>query len=238
MEKETKKVAKKTTKKSTTGRKSNTSKKSSTAVNKTKAVKKVQTTEKKIKEPVIVEEKEKKVKSVEKPIKSEKKSSVMTDIKKFFDSSIGKLILIVAIIVVVILALFFITDIISKNSNKPSGEDKTVEIQYDEILISNILSQSNRDYYVFVYDDKDSYNDVYNAYMSKYKSSPNATRIYLSALNNGFNKSFKAEESKITSNINELKFSKSTLVKVSNKQIVATYEGSEKIIEHFKSIVK
>ena len=112
-------------------------------------------------------------------------------------------------------------------------------IQYDEILLSSLFEQPNNEYYVLVTKENDDYLGVYSVYTSKYQSKENKLRLYSANLSSGFNSSYEAEESNLnTTKIEELKLKDSTLLKISNKKIVASYEGSTKIIEHLKNISK
>lgn len=236
------KAKKNTTKKGTTSKKGTAKK----AVTKSTPVKKGVTSAKntKAKKEVKIETKvNKQVKETEKVAKKEevkktvkKEESLGSNLKAFFSSDLGKLIEIVAIIAVIILVFFFVTNLIKKNANKENTNNSEVYIQYNEILISNLLKQNNKEYYVFIYDTEDMYNATYNSYITMYNLKENAVKFYRADLNSGFNKNFVAEESKITSNMDEFKVKGSTLIKVANAKVVASYQTSEDILGHLKSL--
>lgn len=243
MEKETKKtttVAKKgTAKKQTTSAKKSTTKTSATKASTKTTTKKVT---KKVEKPVTETKVEKKVTVEEVPVMEEvatkvTKKEAKFDIKEFFKSQIGLLIEIVLIILSVIAIFFFITKIV--NNIKKDNEELITsgEIQYDQILVSNILNQSSSEYYVLIYDKSELYFNAYNTYLNIYKAKENALPVYTANLSSGFNKSYYAEESNVlVSNINDLKVKGSTLVRVQNGTVVSAYEGPESILEQLESM--
>ena len=108
-----------------------------------------------------------------------------------------------------------ITYIVEKNKadNTEKKDDKSeVSIQYDEILMSNLLKQSGSEYYVLAYDAEDVYYDTYNTYITSYTGKDDALRVYTSILSNSFNKSFydaDAESNTDVDSIDKLKLNKS-----------------------------
>lgn len=249
MEKETKKKnATTSNKKKTTVSKSTnktTSKKTATksAVKKNTESKRNQESKEKNNEKMttkkIVEtkkENKKEITKVEpKNVSEEKKSSFKT----FISSEMGSLTILVLIIAAIILLFLLITNIINSKIKPEDDLITSNDIQYDEILVSNILKQSNSNYYVLVYDEADRYFESYNLYLSGYNSKDDSVRFYTARLNIGFNKSYYAEnESNVVgASIEELKFKGTTLIKVENGNIVSAYEEPSTIIEHFKSII-
>ena len=161
------------------------------------------------------------------------------NIKKanYEDNEISKLIKLIVIVTVIFLAFYAITYFINKK-DEPKEETSTSTIQYDEILIGNLLTQPNDDYYVMIYDEDDYNKVVYDAYLSMYSKKEDALRYYTATLNNPFNEIFKSDKSNFEiSKITDLKLTGSTLIKVSDKKIQKYYEG-EDIIEHLKEISK
>lgn len=263
MEKETKNIkktastSKKTTsaKKTTGAKKATASKKKTTPASK-KTVKKVETKkvatkaptkkaveEVKVKETVKAESvPTKKTEKIVKEVETKKvnaKEETKKDVKVFLNSEVGTLIKIILIVAAVILLFLLITNIINGLKDKNDNLVTSKDIQYDEILVSNLLNQKNSSYYVLVYDANDLYYDAYNTYITSYKSNEVAIRVYTAILSNGFNeKYYSKEESNITSNINDLKFKGTTLVKVENGTIVNAYEDSTSILGHLQTIIK
>jgi hypothetical protein len=132
--------------------------------------------------------------------------------------------------------------LIAKNNtnDKKENDDTEVSIQYDEILMSNLLKQSNSEYYVLAYDAEDKYYDTYNTYITSYTSKDNALRVYTSILSNGFNRSYydvDAESKTDISSIEQLKLNSSTLIKVKDGKIETVYEGNKAVISQLKSLI-
>ncbi len=152
------------------------------------------------------------------------------------DTEILKLIKLIVIVTVVVLAFYGITMLV--NTKEEEKTETSASIQYDEILIGNILNQNNDEYYVMIYDDEDYDVKLYNVYINKYKQKDEALRFYTSQLNNPINQKFKSEESNLkVKNIEDLKVKSSTLLKIKKGKITNYYEG-EKMLEHLKEISK
>lgn len=161
------------------------------------------------------------------------------NIKKasYNDNEISKLIKLVVIVTVIFLAFYAITYFVNKK-DEPQEETTTSTIQYDEILIGNLLTQPNDEYYVMIYENDDYNKVVYDAYLSLYSQKEDSLRYYTAILNNPFNEIFKSDKSNfIINEITDLKLAGSTLIKISNKKIDKYYEG-DSIIEHLKEITK
>lgn len=189
------------------------------------------------KETVKTEKKQDNKKEVVKVEKIEKKEK-NNEIMPVTNNEMVKLVKIVLLITAIFLIFYGITILVTDN-RKEEQTPTDVTIQYDEILLSSLFEQPNSEYYVLVTKEDDDYAGVYSVYTSKYQSKENKLRLYTANLSNGFNSSYEAEESNINiTKIEELKLKDSTLLKISNKKIVAAYEGSTKIIEHLKSISK
>ena len=179
-------------------------------------------------------ENKKEVVKIEKAKVEEKNKEIMPTT----NNEMVKLVKIVLLITAIFLIFYGITLLVTeKKAEETSVTEAT--IQYDEILLSSLFEQPNNEYYVLVTKEDDDYLGVYSVYTSKYQSKENKLRLYSANLSNGFNSSYEAEESNLnTTKIEELKLKDSTLLKISNKKIVAAYEGSTNIIEHLKSISK
>lgn len=207
--------------------------------NKTKKSNKKKTANKNVtKKTVKVENKKETVKTEKKQDNKKEVVKVEKIEKKEKNNEMVKLVKIVLLITAIFLIFYGITILVTDN-RKEEQTPTDVTIQYDEILLSSLLEQPNSEYYVLVTKEDDDYAGVYSVYTSKYQSKENKLRLYTANLSNGFNSSYEAEESNTnTTKIEELKLKDSTLLKISNKKIVAAYEGSTKIIEHLKSISK
>lgn len=132
-------------------------------------------------------------------------------------------------IIILVVAMFYgLTIVITKNKKNTNDLDETnTQIQYDEILIGNIYDQREDEYYVLAELTSDylTLNNLINDYNKK----DNKIKLYVSDLNSGFNKEYLKEESNFEGKYPI--FSKSTLIKIKNKQLVEYVEGIDKIQE-------
>lgn len=164
-------------------------------------------------------------------ISSQKKTNSMIST----DNEMSKLIILILVVALVFALFYVITLFVTKkdsSSTTNEGEnDAQVSIQYEKILASNIFTQKNSEYYVLVYFSDDNYLDLYKSYLSYYMTSiEGAVPYYLVDMSDVFNKSFVAEKSNLNvSNIKELKFSQTALLRIRDNKIVSTYEGNEQI---------
>ncbi len=164
-------------------------------------------------------------------LSSQKKTKTMIST----DNEMSKLIILILVVALVFALFYVITLFVTKKDSSTTtneGEDETqVSIQYEKILASNIFSQKNSEYYVLAYFGDDNYLDLYKSYLSYYKASvEGAVPYYLVDMDDVFNKSFIAEKSNLNvSNIKELKFSQTALLRIRDNKIISTYEGNEQI---------
>ena len=153
------------------------------------------------------------------------------------DTEISKLIKLIIVVSLIVLIFYGLT-VMKKKKKEVENPDTPASIQYDEILIGNVLKQPNEEYYVMIYDDEDYDTSLYSTYLDLYKQKDEAIRIYTSQLNNPLNQNFKAEKSNLDiSDISDLKVQSSTLLKINDGKIEEFYEG-EKLVEHLKEISK
>lgn len=153
------------------------------------------------------------------------------------DTEISKLIKLIIVVSLIVLIFYGLTVLVNQEK-EVENPDTPASIQYDEILIGNVLKQPNEEYYVMIYDDEDYDTSLYSTYLDLYKQKDEAIRIYTSQLNNPLNQNFKAEKSNLNINdISDLKVQSSTLLKIDNGKIEEFYEGEE-LVEYLKEISK
>ena len=153
------------------------------------------------------------------------------------DNEISKLIKLIVIVTIIFLAFYAITYFVNKK-DEPQEETSTSTIQYDEILIGNLLTQPNDEYYVMIYDDNDYNSKVYEMYLSMYEDKEDAIRYYTADLTNPLNSSFVSDESNFEiEDISDLKVSTSVLLKIKDKKIESVYVG-DKLKQHLEDISK
>lgn len=137
-----------------------------------------------------------------------------------------------------ILCIFYIiTIVITRNSSglKYSVSDDVSQISYTDILASDILNKSGS-YYVLVRDNNDYYLEVYDLYLSSYTSSEESLTVYYVDLQDALNQKYKASESDFSNS--NLKISGTTLLKIVDGTVNASYDDNESITNHLKSLVE
>lgn len=140
--------------------------------------------------------------------------------------NLASLIKMIIIIVIVVFVFYGLTVIITKNKKTETDTSTdNVDIQYDEILVGNIYDQKEEEYYVLVEFNSD-YLTLSNT-VTTYNAKTDKIKLYISDLNNGFNSKYIGEESNFDNKYPI--FSKSTLIKIKNKQLVEYVEGTEEI---------
>lgn len=246
-------MEKETNKKTTSAKKKNTSSKSNlNNKNNAQNTKKNKKGNKNIAQSKKVEVKEEKVKAKEVEIKEEVVSTETPAAKEtskkkksnLSNNEFVKLLQLILIVTGIFLAFYLVTWLFTDNSdeNKKEEDKPEVSIQYDEILMSNLLKQKDLEYYVLAYDAEDKYYDSYNMYINTYSTQKDAKRVYTSILSNGFNKKFYDKELKESvidaADISKLKLKDTSLIRVRRGTIRNVYEGHEEIINFLSTLGK
>lgn len=137
--------------------------------------------------------------------------------------SAKKIIIFIAIIILVLAIFYGITVLVTKNKKVENDDnDNNAVIQYDEILVGNIYSQQESEYYVLAIKDNTS---THVSSLEDYSSYDKALRSYTIDLNSGFNKKFLAGESNFEGKLPV--FKTTTLLKIVNAKISEIYEDND-----------
>lgn len=136
-----------------------------------------------------------------------------------------KLIILIVIIASVFLLFYILTNMFTKKENDSifKNDLNASEIEYDKMIVGNMLNKSG-EYYVLVMEANDQYKDTFNSYITNSKKN-----IYTVDLESGFNKAYIDTENSYDED--NLKFSKTTLVKVNDHKIVKHFESKDDIVE-------
>lgn len=157
---------------------------------------------------------------------------------------ITKLVEVILIILVVFAAFYLITSWVTKSKTAPSNENKPNKaeekiIQYDEILLGNLLREPNDEYYVLAIKEDDSSASYYKSQIATYDEKEGHLRVYTSQLANSFNKKYLSEESNLlVENSKDLKVKDTTLFRIKNGKVEEAIEGTESIVQKFAELVK
>ena len=115
---------------------------------------------------------------------AKKKAKKLKNTRKVNNDNVAfnyiKLILVVSILFLI----FYLVTLFINKDDKKDTESTEVEIQYDTILMGNVLNQPKENYYVLIKSSDDLANGLYETFAAKYKTVNNYTRIYYVELNN------------------------------------------------------
>lgn len=166
--------------------------------------------------------------------KAVKKSQKNIKVEKKEISELRKLAYIFGGIVLIFL-IFYAIAYFKMNSSKK--EDTSQTIQYSKILVSNILKQNKDEYFVLIYNDEKDYSNYYYNYINTYNKKENSLTTYFIDINDGFNLSYKNEQSSLfVEDVSNLKINEDALLKISNGKIVEAKEGMENIVTYIKGL--
>jgi len=149
----------------------------------------------------------------------------------------------ILIAVILFLALFYFFAMIMtgeiKLGNKKK-EDEVTQIQYDEILAGETFNKNDEEYYVFYFNFSEKISSSYLTYREGYLSKTEHFPMYMVDLEKGFNTSYirkdNEEREEYPENIENLKVTSPTIVKVKDKKVVERVEGKDEVKEFLKNI--
>ncbi len=165
-------------------------------------------------------------------LKEQKKEIKQKDILVQDEYSIKKILITLGIVLLVFVAFYFITMLVIKPSTSSKEKyDYPVEFNFDLITINHLLDRKESEYYVLASksDSKVNYNEIYNNYLSKYKTEEDSFKIYKVDLSDSFNNNY-IGETNITDNLSELKINEDVLFKIKDGKIEQYFVGSSNIL--------
>ena len=158
-------------------------------------------------------------------------------------NEVNNLIRIVGLVSILFIAFYLITYFVTKKPNKVVRPTETT-IQYSEILVGGILSQSGKEYYVLAISAGDTSSE-YATYKETYESNHTTgivktfLKTYSINLGSLFNRSFVAKTSNLkVTDLKDILFKDTTLIYVKDKKIISYYEGKDAIINYYKVLIK
>ncbi len=150
------------------------------------------------------------------------------------------LIKIVVIVCVILLAFYFITLLVNKKTKGSvfGNDDSVAVIQYDKIIVGEILNRPDNNYLVLVKKENDVNSNLYQSYLSIYSGKENALKVYNVDLSEVFNSNYVGDETILDKGIQNYKFSDTTIIKVDDGSISESYVGTEAIENYLKELIK
>lgn len=139
------------------------------------------------------------------------------------NDEIGNFVKILIIVLGLIAAFWLITIIVT---HKSTNDNSATTIQYSKIIVGSILNRSEESYYVLVEASGDENLSTYQSSIDSYLAKDEHLKFYTVDLSDGFNEKYLADSSNLDiTDINEIRFNGTVLLKIDNHQI------SEKITE-------
>ena len=131
-----------------------------------------------------------------------------------------KSILVVITVIIVVLALFYLLTIGILNKKSKTNVLNNASIQYREILAGEVFDQSDKEYLVLFYDSKaDDASDTYSL-VTNYNEKKPKIFMYIVDLAEGLNRNCRSDrDNDQAQNVDELKISKTTLIRFKNGKI-------------------
>lgn len=165
-------------------------------------------------------------KNAKKPTKTQE--SVLSN------NELKNLLKIILIVCGVLLVFYFITVLVqNKDKSSDNNSDTTAVIQYDKILVGQILNQNEDNYFVLAEEKNDPYVDLYKQYLNNVDD----VTYYTVDLSDVFNQNYIGEEILIEGNeVEKYKFSETVLINVSDGMLNGVFKGKEEIIQKLKNL--
>lgn len=164
----------------------------------------------------MVKKNDKKVeKKISKEINKKYKSEEQESITRFG--------IILFAIIVFVIGIYFFTKLVVKKGETNKNEVTAGEINYNKVIIGNMLNKAEDTYYVFAYKGNSNEAIQYSAIIDTYNQKENSKKTYWADLDNALNERHVAlsedEVNVKTKELKELKIGDFALIKVSNKKI-------------------
>ena len=154
---------------------------------------------------------------------------VQTIIKEHKELKPRSFVMIVGFLIAFFVLLYLITgifvtkDIKLFNKKNNSTEDSSSTYISNKILASNSLNQKEEEYYVYFFDSTKEDSEVKNTI------SLLDDKVYRVDLSDDFNSNYIGDASGVVTNIEDLKVTDPTVIKVENSVIVSFYDGVDEI---------
>lgn len=175
-----------------------------------------------------------KLRQIEKNVKEVNKRADLTQ-----RDELKNLIIIIGAVIVIFLIFYVITTLINPKKEEESNQVVTETIQYEKILVGEMLNRDEKNYYVLVQNADNAYNELYSAYLQMYVTKKTGNAYYLIDLEDEFNKNYIADETKISGNdISKYQFNDTVLIKVNKNKLDKVYTGHDDIVGALEKLVK
>lgn len=166
------------------------------------------------------------------------------EVKEVAETYSIKNMLIIIISICIVFAIFYvITTFVVKDNKEISNDNNIAVIDNTKIVLSQLLSRKEKEYYVIATNTNSSsyidanYLNIYNNYINQYKQKENSIPFYYVNLDDALNKNYVSNELNITNELKELKLNDEILFKIKEGKIIDSFVGSDKILKHLSSLL-
>ena len=175
--------------------------------------------------------------------RKERRKKKMYTTDSFKETEMSRMVKILFGVVLIFLLIYFGFSIYSGELFGPEEvvEEEPVEFQDVNMLAGTTFNMDHDEYYVlyFDYSNKGEASTMQLLYKDVFKPN-NGTKMYLSDLSNKFNEPYIAKEgeqiNKAPKNINELKVTNPTLIKIKDKKVIEFITGHDKVKEYILKV--
>lgn len=147
----------------------------------------------------------------------------------------------IAIGVIIVLAItYFVTAIVSGEIK--FGKEEIVEeetsIQYEEIMVGQMLNRSENEYYVLLFNFTDNFASYYLSLKDSYSQNNDALPFYIIDLEKHTNKDYVLEDGEHLVEkpvrLVDFKTTSPTIVKIKNRKVVERVSGRDNVLNFFE----
>ncbi len=159
------------------------------------------------------------------------------------DNEVLKIVKILIGVVLFLVVFYFLAMLMTgeiKLGNKGKQEEAATEIQYDEILAGETFTKKESEYYVFYFNFSENIATTYLTYRDGYIGKTDHFPMYMVDLEKGFNTRYITKEDEereeYPENIDALKVTSPTILKIKDKKVVERIEGKDEVKEFLKAL--
>lgn len=155
------------------------------------------------------------------------------------NQEIDNLIKVFALVAVIFLIFLGITYLVVNKEESKGMPDVETEIQYTNIMAGRILSMPEESYYVFIINEDDPYNGLYEQYLSRYSGKADSLPYYRVDLSNSFNAKYVSEESNLlVTKVEDLKFNKSAILRIDDNEISFGADDKDELVSYLEKLLE
>jgi len=156
-----------------------------------------------------------------------------------YNEDVVKIVKILSIVIICFTIVYFATAIINGELGG-SKKAEEVEIQNEEILITETFVKTDKEYMIIYYDFNDKmYAGLYDMIVDNYKASKDAISMYRVDLSSKLSERYISEKSNTNpTSLENLKITGATLIRFKDNKVTKYVEGKDNIKNYIDELVK